>query len=107
MARGRSWITWSRTVAGACSSERTPPASPTRRRSRLGNVQYAAMGRSNKYVAYLLGLTSSTVSEHLASAQRKLGFRTRADFVRALAPMVQDGASKEPKAEGLGGHDRE
>ncbi len=59
---------------------------------------FAAMGRSNKYVAYLLGISPSSVSEHLASAQRKLGFQTRTELVRALALMVRCQAAEPPKA---------
>jgi DNA-binding NarL/FixJ family response regulator len=48
---------------------------------------YAAMGRSNKLIAYSLGLSPSTVAAHLSEAQRKLGRRaTLAAFQALMAP---------------------
>jgi DNA-binding NarL/FixJ family response regulator len=43
---------------------------------------YAALGHSNKHIAYTLGLAPSTVSTHLAAAMQRLGARTRADLAR-------------------------
>jgi DNA-binding CsgD family transcriptional regulator len=48
-------------------------------------VAYAALGRSNKLIAYELGVTSSTVATHLAQAQAKLGFQTKAELLQAWA----------------------
>ncbi len=39
-------------------------------------VSYVALGHANKVIAYELGLTPSTVAEHLARARRKLGLRS-------------------------------
>ncbi|MBI2390673.1 MAG: helix-turn-helix transcriptional regulator [Deltaproteobacteria bacterium] len=46
---------------------------------------YAALGHPVKLIAYELGLSSSTVSEHLATAMDKLGVPTRADLARVWA----------------------
>jgi DNA-binding CsgD family transcriptional regulator len=45
-------------------------------------VTYAAMGHSNKLIAYELGLSVGTVSAYLARATRKLGLDSRLDVVR-------------------------
>jgi DNA-binding CsgD family transcriptional regulator len=47
---------------------------------------YAALGHSVKFIAYELGLSSSTVSEHLKSALRKLGIRTRQELAALFGP---------------------
>ena len=41
----------------------------------------AALGETNKLIAYRLGTSSTRVSTVLCSALRKLGFRTRAQLV--------------------------
>lgn len=46
---------------------------------------YAALGHPVKLIAYELGLSSSTISEHLAAAMDKLGVPTRADLARVWA----------------------
>jgi DNA-binding CsgD family transcriptional regulator len=61
---------------------REPRALTPRERDVLA---YAALGHANKYVAYLLGLRPSTVAAHLASGQRKLGLRSRAELIRMFA----------------------
>lgn len=52
-------------------------------------LAYATLGRSNKEIAYELGLAASTVSTHLANAMRQLGIKSRA----ALAEMWSLGAA--------------
>lgn len=50
-------------------------------------ASYAALGHSNKLIAYSLGIGASTVATHLTSAQAKLGVRGRValiELVRAL-----------------------
>lgn len=49
---------------------------------------YAAMGHANKFIAYELGLSASTVSTHLGSAMLKLGVRSRAELARLFGAMV-------------------
>lgn len=61
---------------------REPRALTPRERDVLA---FAALGHANKYVAYLLGLRPSTVAAHLASGQRKLGLRSRAELIRMFA----------------------
>jgi DNA-binding CsgD family transcriptional regulator len=55
-----------------------PRALTERERAVLVHV---ALGHSNKYVAYLLGLAPSTVAAHLASARHKLGLRSRVELL--------------------------
>jgi DNA-binding NarL/FixJ family response regulator len=43
-------------------------------------VAYAALGKGNKLIGYSLGLSTSTVATHLASAMKKLGLRSRVDL---------------------------
>ncbi len=50
-------------------------------------LAYVAMGRSNKHVAYTLGLTPSTVSDHLTSAFAKLGIAGREDLLRLIGAV--------------------
>jgi len=47
-------------------------------------VAFAALGHTNKLIAYELGLAPTTVATHLASAAAKLGAATRIDLVRAF-----------------------
>jgi DNA-binding CsgD family transcriptional regulator len=49
---------------------------------------YAAMGHSNKLIAYELGLAESTVATHLGAASLKLGVRSRADLARLFGGIV-------------------
>lgn len=44
-----------------------------------------ALGKSNKLIAYELGLAESTIATHLSSAMRKLGVSSRVDLVRLLS----------------------
>lgn len=50
-----------------------------RERQALG---YAALGHSNKLIAYELGLSPSTVATHLSQAAHKLGARSRVELIR-------------------------
>ncbi len=43
---------------------------------------FAALGHSNKLIAYEMGLSESTVATHLMRAARKLGLRSRAGLIR-------------------------
>jgi len=47
-------------------------------------VSLAALGQSNKLIAYELGVSLSTVSAYLARAAAKLGVSTRVGLVQAL-----------------------
>jgi DNA-binding NarL/FixJ family response regulator len=61
-------------------------ASLTRREQQT--LAYAAMGHSNKLIAYELGLATSTVAVHLSSAAKKLGVSSRVTLIevyRAIA----------------------
>jgi DNA-binding CsgD family transcriptional regulator len=51
---------------------------------------YAAMGRSNKLIAYSLGLAVSTVAAHLERARRKLGGGAGLDALQALVPIAAE-----------------
>ena len=56
---------------------------------------YAAIGHPNKYIAYALGVTASTVATHLAAAKRKLGIRTRAELARYVGSLVAAAQARE------------
>jgi DNA-binding CsgD family transcriptional regulator len=53
-------------------------------------ARLAALGHSNHLIAYELGVSPTTVSEHLAGAARKLGAGTRAALVQALRAPSPD-----------------
>jgi DNA-binding NarL/FixJ family response regulator len=53
-------------------------------------VVSVARGRTNKAIAYELGLGVSTVSWYLASAMRKLGTPTRIALIRVCAPLCRE-----------------
>jgi DNA-binding CsgD family transcriptional regulator len=48
-------------------------------------VTHAARGRANKWIASMLGLSPATVSQHLATAMRKLGIESRVELVGILS----------------------
>ena len=50
-------------------------------------VSYAAVGQTNKMIAYRLGLSTSRVSLLLRTAMRKLGTRTRAQLVQRIREL--------------------
>jgi DNA-binding CsgD family transcriptional regulator len=47
----------------------------------------AALGKTNKLIAYELGLSSSTIATHLSAALRKLGLESRTQLVAVLAGL--------------------
>ncbi len=49
---------------------------------------YAALGESNKLIAYRIGLSQSRVSTLLRSAMQKLGVRNRVQLAKRLPPMA-------------------
>lgn len=51
-------------------------------------VALAALGRSNKLIAYELGLSVGTVANYLARAQRKLGAGSRAAVIRLFQAVA-------------------
>lgn len=46
---------------------------------------FAALGHSNKLIAYELGLSASTIATHLSQAARKLKCRTRVELIQKLS----------------------
>jgi DNA-binding CsgD family transcriptional regulator len=48
-------------------------------------LAYVGLGHSNRLASYHLGLSESTVAEHLARAMLKLGLRSRMDVMRLFA----------------------
>ncbi|MFO0548817.1 MAG: LuxR C-terminal-related transcriptional regulator [Polyangiaceae bacterium] len=60
----------------------TLAASLTDRESEV--VSYAALGHSNKLIAYELGLNESTVGMRLSRACRKLGVRSRVELIQRI-----------------------
>lgn len=61
-------------------------------------LSLSSRGLSTKLVAYGLGLTSSTVSQRLASAASKIGVSSRGELVRLAAILAQDGRVDLPDA---------
>jgi DNA-binding CsgD family transcriptional regulator len=61
------------------------PAALTRRERQV--AAYAALGHSNKLIAYELGLSSTTIATHLARALEKLGLDSRRELVQVLGPV--------------------
>lgn len=49
-------------------------------------VEHAAMGQSNKQIAYATGLSVGSVSGYLSSAMRKMGLRSRAELIVVASP---------------------
>jgi DNA-binding CsgD family transcriptional regulator len=75
---GRRYVLARRNTPGV----RDPKALAPRERDVLG---YAALGRSNKYIAYMLGISASSVAVLLQRAQRKLGIASRRALIAFLA----------------------
>jgi DNA-binding CsgD family transcriptional regulator len=50
----------------------------------------AALGQSDKLIAYALGLSRSTVATHLSRALRKLGFDSRVALARVFAALHEE-----------------
>lgn len=63
-----------------------PKALTSRERQVLA---YVAMGHSNKFVAYQLGLSTTTVATHLERGRRKLGAGSRRELIETLAPLAR------------------
>jgi DNA-binding CsgD family transcriptional regulator len=61
-------------------------------RSERSVVAFLAMGHAVKYVAYLLGVSSSTVATQFASARRKLGVRSRQELVAMFSAAPRPGS---------------
>ena len=53
-------------------------------------VHLAALGKSNKLIAYELGVSESGVSSHLHAAMRKLGMTSRSDLIRLAALLASE-----------------
>jgi len=92
LVRGRwSTVDWFDTdgrrfiLAVPNAPEVTDPRGLTERERQV--VSYAAVGQSNKMIAYRLGLSRSRVSLLLRSAMRKLGTRTRAQLVQRIREL--------------------
>jgi DNA-binding CsgD family transcriptional regulator len=56
-------------------------------------VGWIALGHSNKFVAYQLGLGTSTVAGHLRRALAKLGLRSRREVIALLGSLVRGPSS--------------
>jgi DNA-binding CsgD family transcriptional regulator len=63
----------------------TDPRGLSERESQVATA--AALGSSNKMIAYRLGLSKSTVATHLRNAIRKLGLSSRLELVRLFSPV--------------------
>jgi len=51
-------------------------------------IGYAALGHSNKLIAYELGLAASTIANHLSRAAAKLGFDSRVTLIDAVSRLA-------------------
>jgi DNA-binding CsgD family transcriptional regulator len=60
-------------------------------------VAFAALGKTNKLIAYELGLSDSTVRVLLARAAKKLGVNTRTELVA----LYQAYAARDPEHAGI------
>jgi DNA-binding CsgD family transcriptional regulator len=70
------------------------PAGPTPRALTLQERQvvgYAALGHSNKLIAYELGLSPSIIATRLKAAAKKLGCRSRVELVSVMARAAAGG----------------
>ncbi|MBI3202326.1 MAG: helix-turn-helix transcriptional regulator [Myxococcales bacterium] len=48
----------------------------------------AAVGHSNKLIAYELGTTTAAVAMQLTRSARKLGVKSRVELIRAMQPTL-------------------
>jgi DNA-binding CsgD family transcriptional regulator len=86
---------------GPSSTSRAPnpgadrPSSPLTDRERVV-ASHAALGRSNKRIAYDLGLAESAVAMRLSRAYKKLGVRSRVDLIQALREVPAEPRRGEP-----------
>lgn len=81
-----------------------PDRALTRRERQV--LAYAALGHSNKLIAYTLGLSVSTVSTHLTRARMKLGCAVPPEIAQVL-PVPKDAKRGSPGGSGKrGGQDR-
>jgi DNA-binding CsgD family transcriptional regulator len=74
------------------------PATPALRLSPQEQrvVSYAALGHSQKYIAYELGLSPSSVSRYLSNALQKLRLKSRQELILALGPQVRSSKKRKP-----------
>jgi DNA-binding CsgD family transcriptional regulator len=72
-------------VARRNPPEVATPAALTERERQV--VAYVAMGHSNKYIAYELGLSMPSISTYLARAMRKLGVRSRVQLAELVSEV--------------------
>jgi DNA-binding NarL/FixJ family response regulator len=72
----------------ACRNE--PTTRPLRDLSRRERsvMEYAALGHSNKYIAYELGLSMASVSSILKRVMSKLGLESRSALIRMFGAGV-------------------
>jgi DNA-binding CsgD family transcriptional regulator len=81
-------------VARENAPDVTDPRALTARERQVS--AYAALGQSNKEIAYSLGLGASTVATQLGRAMRKLGVQTRVELVQCLASIPADAPVSPP-----------
>jgi DNA-binding NarL/FixJ family response regulator len=77
---GRRFLVARRNDPDVCA----PPSLSPRERQVLA---YAALGHSNKHIAYTLGLAPSTVSSHLCAAMKRLGVRRPSEIASAMGAV--------------------
>ena len=60
-------------------------------------LAYAALGHSNKYIGYLLGIAPSTVATRLASGLRKMGLGSRREAIEMLGAIASGDGGPPPR----------
>ena len=73
-----------------------PPAVPQLTPRERAVVALAVLGRSNKLIAYELGLSLSSVGTYLQRAQRRLGVSSRAALIREFVRAASQESADEP-----------
>jgi DNA-binding CsgD family transcriptional regulator len=85
-----------RYVVARCNDVTTPSLATLTARE-LQVVAYAALEHQNKFIAYELGIATSTVGVLLSRAAKKLGVRSRAALVSAYLSAASSAARLRPQ----------
>jgi DNA-binding CsgD family transcriptional regulator len=85
----------------ACRNDPDRPGTAMSRRQRQV-LFYASVGWSLKQIAYALGLSEGTISNHLAIALKRLGCPSRAELVRSTTEQMVSVLPRSPSKTGAG-----
>ena len=78
---------------GGPAGSRPPRALSPRVREVIG---YAALGHSNKLIAYAMGISAAAVAKHLRRAQRMMGVSTRRELIALFEGGAASGGQRIP-----------